>query len=221
MSFVRQLVQELSAHHLLKHPFYQAWTAGALTQHSLREYSRQYFAHVAAFPRYLSMTHANCPDIAVRQVILDNLMDEERGTENHPELWLRFAEGLGESREAALREVPNEQTAALVDTFMGCAKQDWAAGLGALFAYEQQVPDVAASKIAGLKKFYGIEDARTLKFFEEHTATDTWHTQAFAQLLDNMTPAQQETARTAALSAAKALWGFLDGQMHNVPAHAC
>ena len=28
-------------------------------------------------------------------MLLDNLIDEEKGSENHPELWMRFAEGMG------------------------------------------------------------------------------------------------------------------------------
>ena len=36
---------------------------------------------------------------AVRQQMLDNLWDEEHGKDNHAELWLRFAEGIGVSRE--------------------------------------------------------------------------------------------------------------------------
>ncbi|GIS54804.1 hypothetical protein Ct9H90mP29_18460 [bacterium] len=32
-------------------------------------------------------------------MLLDNLIDEERGSENHPELWMRFAEGMGNSRK--------------------------------------------------------------------------------------------------------------------------
>ena len=35
------------------------------------------------FPRYLSSIHSNCEDISVRQEILDNLIDEERGNDNH------------------------------------------------------------------------------------------------------------------------------------------
>ena len=35
---------------LLKHPFYQAWTAGTLPLESLREYAKQYFHFEAAFP---------------------------------------------------------------------------------------------------------------------------------------------------------------------------
>ncbi|MFV9991834.1 MAG: iron-containing redox enzyme family protein, partial [Candidatus Midichloria sp.] len=93
------LVQDLSKYHLLKHPFYQAWNQGALEISTLQRYAKQYFKNVEAFPRYVSRVHSQCAFITDRRVLLENLIDEERGDENHPELWLRFAESLGESRE--------------------------------------------------------------------------------------------------------------------------
>src|SRR5260370_41888166 len=79
---------------LLKHPFYQQWDAGTLAAQRLGNYAIQYYRHVEAFPRYLSALHSRCEDLETRQVLLENLIDEERGAENHPELWLRFAEAL-------------------------------------------------------------------------------------------------------------------------------
>src|SRR6266852_9764817 len=75
---------------LLKHPFYQQWTAGTLSAQRLGNYAIQYYRHVEAFPRYLSALHSRCEDLETRQVLLENLIDEERGAENHPELWLRL-----------------------------------------------------------------------------------------------------------------------------------
>jgi pyrroloquinoline-quinone synthase len=44
---------------------------------------------------YLSAVHANCDDQPTRKQILSNLIDEEAGSPNHPELWKQFAGGLG------------------------------------------------------------------------------------------------------------------------------
>jgi imidazolonepropionase-like amidohydrolase len=90
---------QIAAKHLLTHPFYLAWTRGELSKDALADYTRQYYHHVAAFPTYLSAVHARCEDQATRKHLLSNLIDEEAGTPNHPELWLQFAEGLGMRRE--------------------------------------------------------------------------------------------------------------------------
>ena len=90
--------QQVAEKHLLKHPFYLAWTRGELSKEALAEYARQYYHHVAAFPTYLSAVHAHCDDQAARKQLLANLIDEEAGSPNHPELWLKFTEGLGVSK---------------------------------------------------------------------------------------------------------------------------
>src|SRR5438552_7136324 len=88
---------DIAEKHLLKHPFYLAWTRGELSKEAVTKYARQYYHHVAAFPTYLSAVHAKCDEQPARKQILSNLIDEEAGSPNHPELWLRFANGLGVS----------------------------------------------------------------------------------------------------------------------------
>ena len=45
----------------------------------------------------------------MRKQILYKLWDEEHGKDNHAELWLRFAEGIGVSREDVQSAEPNEE----------------------------------------------------------------------------------------------------------------
>jgi pyrroloquinoline-quinone synthase len=205
------MVEERS---LLKHPFYQSWSAGTLSRERLRNYAAQYYRHVEAFPRYLSALHSRCEDLASRQALLENLIDEERGADNHPELWLRFAEGLGVARHTVLAATASASTRALVETFDQLARQrSISAGLAALYVYEAQIPPVAAAKIEGLRRFYGIEDERTLGFFSLHQRTDVFHAQTTADLLERHTrsPEQQRSALEGADAALGALWNMLDG----------
>jgi pyrroloquinoline-quinone synthase len=205
------MVEERS---LLKHPFYQTWSAGGLTLERLRGYAAQYYRHVEAFPRYLSALHSRCEDLETRQALLDNLIEEERGAENHPELWLRFAEGLGADRQAVLATAPSPSTRQLVETFDQLAREEpVASGLAALYVYEAQIPPVAATKIEGLKRFYGIGDDRSLSFFTVHEKTDVFHAQTTARLLEHRGAgaADARAAITGADAALGALWGMLDG----------
>src|SRR6266852_5737334 len=91
---------------LLKHPFYQQWTAGMLSAQRLGNYAIQYYRHVEAFPRHLSALHSRCDDLETRQVLLENLIDEERGAENHPELWLRLHRFSAFNRKKVLAAEP-------------------------------------------------------------------------------------------------------------------
>jgi pyrroloquinoline-quinone synthase len=218
MSHRSELIATLNAmveeRSLLKHPFYQTWSAGGLTRERLRNYAAQYYRHVEAFPRYLSAIHSRCEDLETRQALLDNLIDEEHGPNNHPALWLRFAQGLGASRESVLAASPSPSTRSLVDTFDRLARdQPVMAGLAALYVYEAQIPAVAATKVEGLKRFYGISDAATLSFFTVHQEADVFHAQTTARLLEchANSPARASMAIEGADAALTALWAMLDG----------
>ncbi|MEK9156547.1 MAG: iron-containing redox enzyme family protein, partial [Patescibacteria group bacterium] len=130
---------------LLKHPFYQAWTLGTLSRAALKRYARDYYPFVARFPRLVSALHSRVDDLGTRQLLLENLIDEERGDSPHPELWLRFAEGVGVGR-ADLDESPDAMAPSvkrLVGDYERLAREaPVAAALAALYAYESQIPEV-------------------------------------------------------------------------------
>jgi pyrroloquinoline-quinone synthase len=218
MTFCTTLNNLLEESSLLKHPFYKAWNEGALTQESLKLYAQEYYHHVAAFPRYISQIHALCPDISARQILLENLIDEEQGEDNHPELWLRFAEGFGVKR-GEIKQAPElQKTAELVDGYFELVKDDYTTGLGALYAYERQTPEVSKSKIDGLKKHYAVSDERILQFFSVHEKTDEWHTEELAGLIERLDKNDQEKVLQGAVKGANLLWSFLDGMVER---HAC
>ncbi|MBI1884799.1 MAG: CADD family putative folate metabolism protein [Chloroflexi bacterium] len=212
--FVAELEEIIAGRSLLRHPFYQRWAEGKLTLDSLRGYARQYYHHVLAFPTYVSGAHANCDDLGDRQELLENLIEEERGEKNHPELWLRFGEALGLAREEMVHSEPLPETSALIETFRDITRNgSFPEGAAALYAYESQVPDVAATKIDGLKQFYGISDRRGLEFFIVHKSLDVEHSRVTRDLVVKHAQDEEtrDRAKAAARRAASALWGFLDG----------
>lgn len=207
MNFSQRLKESISDLHLLNHPFYQAWNRGELSMQTLREYASEYLVHVKAFPRYISATHSKSDNINHRRLLLENLADEEGfNGENHPELWMRFLEGLGEKRE---NEKESKAIRNVINTFMKSADSSFAEGLSSLYAYEYQVPEVADTKITGLKENYDISDERTLSFFEVHKKADVYHRQACEEILDQLPESEHERALIAAKRSAQALWDFL------------
>jgi len=199
---------------MLKHPFYQAWTEGRLPLDTLRAYARQYFHHVEAFPRAVSAVHSACPDRDGRRMLAENLAEEEgieAGKQDHATLWLMFACGLGESEEGVRAEQLNAETQALIDTFQKLSRQSYAAGLGALYAYESQFPDVASAKIEGLIDRYGITDEETLRFFSVHESADVEHSSVCRALLERLPEEDKAEAVAAGEELAGALWNFLSG----------
>src|SRR3982750_2136740 len=199
---------------MLSHPFYQAWTEGRLPLDTLRAYARQYFHHVEAFPRAVSAVHSACPDRDGRRMLAENLAEEEgieAGKQDHATLWLMFACGLGENEDAIRGQQLNPETVALIETFRRLSRKSYASGLGALYAYESQFPDVASAKIEGLVDRYGITDEATLRFFRVHETADVEHSAVCRALLDRLPGDERAEAIAAGEELAGALWNFLSG----------
>lgn len=196
---------------LLKHNFYQAWSQGALTLDDLRYYAGQYYGLESFFPRLISRIHSMLAKPEDRAPLLKNLNDEEGGEHNHRQLWLDFAEGLGLTRAQAMDAQLNPLTQACISSLMQLASHaNPAVGLAALYAYESQLPEISKSKIDGLKRFYGIEDEKTLRFFEVHREMDAWHSQQEKDLIEALGADQNEVV-AAVKASCDALWTFLDG----------
>ena len=199
---------------LLKHPFYQAWTEGKLPLESLRGYAGQYYHFELAYPTFLSGLHYRCVDQRIRQLLLDNLWDEEHGPENHVELWLRFCDALGLDREQVRADDPATDTVSLVNTYKALTSSGpLAAGAAALYAYEVQVPEVAKAKLDGLRQLYDMDDQRALSFFQVHQTLDIEHSDAERKMVVALasTDVEKDAAVQAVDEATSRFWSFLDG----------
>lgn len=195
---------------LLKHPFYTEWTTGELPIAKLREYARQYYHFEAAFPQYLSSIHSRTKSPAIRQLLLDNLWDEEHGERNHPALWLEFAAALDISAREVTHATLRPETAALIEHFNHTSREaPLAEALGTLFAYEGQVPAIAWQKIKGLTEHYGFEP-KQFEFFSVHLVADIAHAGAE---MDSIAMAcdDEEGVVRAVSTACDHLLSFLDG----------
>lgn len=212
---MHQLDHIVSSHHLLNHPFYQRWMAGTLSSDELKNYVKNYFGHVLAFPQYVSAVHSRCDDETTRKCLLENLIEEEHGEENHPELWLRFGESLGLNRAEIRVHEQLPEAKELVRTFKELTQKSFASGLGALYAYESQVPGIAEQKIDGLKKFYDVTDARGLAFFQVHLVADQYHSETERNAFDCLAEKEKEEALLSAEIAARSLWNFLSALDRN------
>ncbi len=203
----------IAAKHLLKHPFYLAWTRGELTKAALTDYARQYYHHVAAFPTYLSAVHAKCDDQATRKQLLKNLIDEEAGSPNHPELWLQFAKGLGVSEDDVRNTTKEPETKTLIDTFRSvCGDGPTAKGLAAPYAYESQIPAICESKIEGLKKHYGFMNPKYSQYFTVHIEADREHSAAERKMLESfLDKGNFKSVRASVNRVLGALWEMLSG----------
>jgi pyrroloquinoline-quinone synthase len=222
-TIIQEIDQRVSRQHLLQHPFYQAWSRGELSLDALRDYATQYYHHVAAFPTYLSAVHAQTDHAETRRHILSNLIDEEAGSPNHPELWLRFAESLGLDRAAVKQSAQWPETKKLVADFRSCCgDRGTGVGLAALYAYESQIPSVSEKKIEGLKQYYGFSNPDGYQYFTVHIEADREHAAVeaaqIAQLIDD---SQRAAALEAAGEVLAGLYGLLSAVCERHGIQAC
>jgi pyrroloquinoline-quinone synthase len=217
--FLSRLDDCIHKYDLLCHPFYKAWAAGELTQEDLREYAEAYYLHVAAFPSYLAELGIRLDDGELRRAVLANMTDEKGGEDafgdphpSHAELWLDFVAGMGGNR--LKRRQPFPEIRGLVAYFHRVASEATAEeALAAFYAYESQVPRIAAEKDRGLRELYGA-DAKTRAYFTLHTTADVYHSQVWRKQLAKRIQANPDVAQKALIAAengAKALWKALDG----------
>jgi pyrroloquinoline-quinone synthase len=207
-----ELEWRLREYDLLRHPFYEAWSAGDLTRTDLQEYAIEYYHHVVAFPTYLSALHSRLPDGALRRAVLRNLYEEEIDGAAHSDLWLDFAEGLGVNRETVRARAPLLEVQELIGVFQALMQAP-AKALAALYAYESQVPRIAEEKVRTLRKCYQV-DARACQYFVLHQLLDQHHSRVWKEELVGLLerrPVLGDEALDAGWEAAGALWRALDG----------
>ena len=206
---------------LLQHPFYQDWQAGKLSREELQLYAAQYYRHVEAFPKHLRVLAARTEG-PIRSVLMENLEQEEDPAAPHPKLWRDFAAALGISEDdiTCCPALPAAQS--VVATFREIAgDRTVAEAVAALYAYESQVPEIAATKIAGLRNFYGVRSPEALAYFLVHQEADKAHRTAWRNWLLEHAEGNEEDILAATNEALDALWNILDAVHNKRVLHAC
>jgi pyrroloquinoline-quinone synthase len=207
---LRKLDAAIAEKSLLKHPFYRDWQTGKLSREALQLYAAQYYRHVEAFPGHLRVLAARTEG-PLQRLIQENLAEEENPDGSHPRLWRDFAAavGVGEDDITCCPALPGTQ--AVVEKFREiCGDRPVAEAVAALYAYESQVPEIATTKIEGLKKFYGFEQSEGLAYFTVHEETDKAHRAAWRGWLEEHADGNEDEIVATAQEALDALWGALD-----------
>jgi pyrroloquinoline-quinone synthase len=213
-TFFDRLDAAIAEYSLLKHPFYQAWSAGTLTPETLRVYAGQYYQFETRFPTFISAVHANTENIEHRKQLLLNLAEEEQGEVNHPELWLRFADSVGADRSESKNAAQFPETTNLIETLRAITRNaDTLEGVAALYGYESQIPEISTTKIEGLTTHYGVTSDEGLSFFRVHEQADEVHRTAERDIMSELIKSKEDEDRAveAAQRVAIAFYQMLDG----------
>ena len=185
----QQLDTILEKWSLLKHPFYQAWSAGTLPLDALKVYAREYGAFIGMLAE--GWKALNDPETALEE-------------KEHAELWDEFAAALGTKIGAP--EI--SQTKMLLNNSRELFASP-ASALGALYAFEAQQPGTAKSKLDGLRTHYNLPKA-VEPYFEVHSSN--WHeSEKILTAIGKLSTGEQAEAQAACERMAESLWNALTG----------
>jgi pyrroloquinoline-quinone synthase len=206
---ISRLDRATAGSRLLDHSFYKAWAAGELTLDDLAHYSTQYWRQVEAFPGYLKTMGDRVESPAARDILTSNLEDELG--QDHPGLWLDFSATVGADRDAVPTSRVEPETARCVAEFeeaVQTASLPYA--LGMLYGFESQTPEVAETKVAGLREHYNI-DGPGVEYFRLHGVLDVRHSREMAMAISLVDGDDLTEAEAGAAHGASSIWTLLDG----------
>jgi len=206
------LAEAIVGRHLLTHPFYRRWEAGALAPEELGAYAEQYRHIERSLPETLAAVADALPPGRARALVEANLADELGTPAAHTALFEEFAAAAGAAPDAP----PTPSTAALLSLLRTATARDPAAALAMVAAYETQGADIAASKAEGLRRCYGF-DARGTRFWDVHATQEVDHATWSADALDAL-GADPDDVLAAAIVSADSWWLFLSEREELAPA---
>ena len=202
-----------------RHPLWRRIEEGRLPRSGLGPFAVQFFLQVREFPRAVSALHSSCPDAHERVELAESLYEEETGrmsgcSVSHPELFIRFGEGIGLAREALVDGVPQPTTTALIDWFEESTRlHPFIEGAAATnLAAEGQVPGAFGPFARALERHYGCTPEQ-VAFWDVHEHADREHSAVGDHIVVRMatTPELQAGVRRAVARSLELWWQFFDG----------
>lgn len=206
MTFFSQLDAVRDRHDVLRHPFYQRWSAGELKRDELAVYAGEYHHAVVGLAEGTAATAAAADGPELRAE-LDRHAAQEA---DHVSLWGRFAEAVGGTPAAE----PAPESLACRAAWAGSEGRSLLEGLVALYAIESGQPQISATKRAGLVEHarYGVADGAGTAYFTLHETLDVEHAAAGRErIAERLDGADADALLAEAERVLRANWELLDG----------
>jgi len=177
MNIIKRIDEMIDNRSLLKHPFYQMWSDGKLTQDSLAGYSKEYFQLVKAVPFFMKPIIEKAPDSVISELIANQQEESD-----HVKLWVDFAGELGVSEDELTSYTGLTKTRNAVSD-LNELMNTYEGGACAMYAFEKEIPKISQTKLDGLAEFYKMTSDEATEYFKLHTEADIRHTISWRNIL--------------------------------------
>jgi pyrroloquinoline-quinone synthase len=191
MNIIKKIDDMIEERSLLKHPFYQMWSDGKLTQESLAGYSKEYFQLVKAVPLFMTPIIEKAQDSVVSELI-SNQQEES----DHIKPWINFAGELGISEDELVSYSGTPKTRKAVSD-LNELMNTYEGGACAMYAFEKEIPKISQTKLDGLKEFYGLTNDEATEYFKLHTEADIRHAASWRNILETSSTDQSDLIEIA------------------------
>ena len=178
MNVIQQINEIIEERSLLKHPFYQMWSDGKLTQDSLAGYSKEYFQLVKTVPSFMAPIIDKAPDS-----VIDELIANQQEESDHIRPWIKFAGELGVPEDELTTYSGLNKTRQAVSD-LNILMNTFDGGACAMYAFEKEIPKISQTKLDGLAEFYGITSDDATEYFKLHTEADIRHAASWRNILE-------------------------------------
>jgi pyrroloquinoline-quinone synthase len=188
--FRDELTKFKMANHPFKtHPFFADLEKGKVPKPLVQAWVKQFYPWLASVPIAMAERFSNCSwepsNDRYRRMILDQLVEEAgdpKGKEpGHPELWLRFCEGLGLLRSEVQQAPLLPSTMVAIDDFLYTNRIN-TFYVSAAGSSEPPNVDLCARLLPAFRKHYGVDEAH-LEYYRLHVTADVEHSEWIGQIV--------------------------------------
>jgi pyrroloquinoline-quinone synthase len=173
---------KMANHPFRTHEFFHRIERGEAPRELIHRWAEQFYPWLATVPIAMAERFSRCPRgpefDGYRRMILDQLVEEAgdpKGREpGHPELWLRFCEGLGLPRARVVAAPALPSTLVAIDDFVYLNGE---VPFYVSAAGSSEPPNVELCERLGpaFRRHYGVEDG-PLAYYTLHVTADEEHT---------------------------------------------